>query len=115
MWRFTYHRLALAAGGIARAHGDSHIRQSYIQRPRRLANTGQRHAQITFDVIVQRFERRDIEQLQPFAGRVAAKKLVDAPEKGRQRFAGTRRGEDQRVVTTLDRGPAQCLGWRWLA
>ena len=46
-------------------------------------------------------------------GQAFAQDLVDAPQKRRQRLAGTRRREDQRVLTALNNGPSHRLRRRW--
>src|SRR5438034_1145713 len=68
----------------------------------------ERAAQVALDVVVQRFERRDVDQSQSLA-RLGVE-LVDPVEEGRERLAGAGRGLNQRVPAARDRRPAEGLG-----
>ena len=67
----------------------------------------ERAAQVALDVVVQRLQRRDVEQAQPLAGRVV--QAVDRGEEGGQRLARAGRRLDQHVLAARDRRPAQHL------
>ena len=75
--------------------------------------SGERAAQVALDVVVERLQRRDVEQAQTLA-RVRGQP-VDPVEKGRQRLAGAGRRLDQDVLAGGDRGPALRLRRRRLA
>ena len=67
-------------------------------------------AQVALDVVVQRLQRRDVEQAQALAR--ALVQAVDPVEEGGERLARAGRRLDQRVLAARDRGPALLLGGR---
>ena len=77
-----------------------------------LPDFGQRHFEVAADVVRQRLQRRDINDLR-LVGQLALDGLpeqaVDRGQKGRQRFARAGRGGDQRVSAGNDFRPAQPL------
>ena len=74
------------------------------------AQPGERPAQVALDVVVERLQRRDVEEPQALAGpRVEP---VDAVEEGGERLAGAGRRLDEDVAAARDRGPAGRLGGR---
>ncbi len=73
----------------------------------------ERRLEIAMDVVGQRFERRNIDDLGRFGERsfeALAYQVVERGKEGRQRFAGAGRGRDQGVAAGLDRGPGAGLG-----
>ena len=98
--RLAKHRRALFLGRVPGAHRD---RQLGLK-------PGERPAQVPLDVVVQRLQRRDVEEAQPLAGRGV--QLVDPVEESGERLARSGRRLDQRVLTRGDRRPASFLGGR---
>ena len=76
--------------------------------PQRRADAGERRFQVALDVVRERLERRDVDDLglvrQP-AVEPLAHQRVDRGEEGGERLAGAGRGRDQRVPAGLDRRP----------
>src|SRR5581483_8973720 len=92
--RVAQHRLALLLRRVAGAHGDLQLRLE----PR------ERAAQVALDVVVQRLQRRHVENAQARTGR--RRQLVDREQERGERLARPRRRLDQRVLARRDRGPA---------
>ena len=95
--RLAQHRGPLLLGRVAGANGDG----------QRRLEAGQRAAQVPLDVVVQRLQRRDVEQPQPLARRLV--QPVDAVEERGERLPGAGRRLDQRVLARGDRRPARLL------
>jgi hypothetical protein len=82
------------------------------------ADTGQGGAKVALDVVVQRFEGRDVEQADAFLGAVVrltveaylAVELIDGPEERCQRLARAGGRQDESVLAALDGRPALGLG-----
>ena len=74
------------------------------------AEAGERAAQVPLDVVVQRLQRRDVEQAQPFARRLV--QAVDPVEEGGERLARAGRRLHEHVLARRDRRPRQRLGRR---
>src|SRR6476620_4511782 len=100
--------LALSLRRIARAHprADSDIRKATVAQ--RLANAGQRHVEIAMDVVRERFQRRDIDDLslvrQPTIKSLAYE-AIGGTKKGGERLPGTGWCRDQHISSRGDRGP----------
>jgi hypothetical protein len=92
------HRLAVALRRISGAHADDEIRLQARQRP----------AEVPLDVVVQRFQRRHVEEPRPEA-RALLGQPVDPVEERGERLARTGRRLDQRVLARGDRRPAALL------
>ena len=96
------HRLALLLRRVARADADAQVG----------LDARQRAAQVPFDVVVERLQRRDVEQPQSLA-RALLGQPVDPVEEGRERLARAGRRLDQRVLrrrrSPASRAPAP--GW----
>ena len=115
MRRAAAHALALARRRVARAHPgpDLHVRQALGAQRR--ADAGKRRLQVTLNVVRERLERRDVDDLrlvpepplQPLA-----QEPIDRREKGGKRLPGSRRRGDQRVAAGLDRRPSPRLRCR---
>jgi len=71
------------------------------------AETGERPAEVPLDVVVERLERRDVEEPQPLAGRLV--EAVDPLQEGRERLARAGRRLDEDVRPGGDRGPPEHL------
>ena len=98
--RLAEHLSALLLRRVAGADGDGQL----------AAEPGERPAQVALDVVVQRLQRRDVEQAQALAR--ALVQPVDPVEEGGERLARAGRRLDQRVLAARDRGPAELLGGR---
>jgi hypothetical protein len=96
--RLPQHRGALLLGRVAGADADAQLR----------AEAGERPAEVALDVVVERFQRRDVQQAQALA-RLRVEP-VDPVEEGRKRLARAGRRLDQRVPPARDRRPAERLG-----
>ncbi len=71
---------------------------------------GQRRPQVALDVVGERLQRRDVDDLHPGAELLGtARERVDSPEEGGERLAGAGRRADQRVGAGRDLRPAHCL------
>ena len=87
----------LLLGRVPRAHADAEVGLDPRERP----------AQVPLDVVVERLQRRDVEQAQPGAGRRV--EPVDPVQEGGERLAGAGRRLDQDVAAGGDRRPARRL------
>ncbi len=96
------HPPALVGGRVAGAHADRELR----------LEPGERAPQVPLDVVVERLERRDVEQPEPCAR--ARVQPVDPGEEGRERLPGAGRRLDEHVPAARDRGPAEPLRGRGL-
>ena len=106
--RAAAHPLALGGGRVARSDpgADFDIRKPAPAQS--LADAGQRRLEIPMDVVRQRLERRDVDDLRRVGERrleALPHQIVDRGQKGRERLARSRRRGDQRVAAGLDRGP----------
>ena len=109
------HRLARRGLRVARAHGHPQAGQPVAGGGRGGGDAGERLAQVLLDVVVQGPERRDVDDVDALleaALERQAVQVVEGPEEGRQRLAGSRRRDDQRVSTGRDRRPSLALGAR---
>ena len=98
--RVAQHRRALLLRRVARANRNAQLR----------LQPGERPAQVALDVVVQRLERRDVEDAQAAARR--GREPVDRVEERRERLARAGRRLDERVRAARDHRPALLLGRR---
>ena len=113
--RPAVHALALARRGIAGAHPGPDLDVRQPLRAQGLADAGERCLQVALDVVRQRLQRRDIDDLrlvsepplQPLSNQV-----VDRRQKGGKCLAGSRGRSDQRMPPRLDGRPRLRLGRR---
>ena len=111
------HRLARGGQRVAGPHRHPDFRQRQAVRGRRGADAGQRLAQVLLDVVVQRAQRRhvdDVDAILQAALGAEAMEVVEGPQEGGQGLARAGRGHDQRVAAGGDRLPAFPLGPRGL-
>src|SRR5581483_961136 len=80
--------------------GDAHVR----------AEPGQRPAEVALDVVIERLQRRHVEDAQPLARRSG--EPVERIQEGGERLSGAGRRLDQHVSAGRDRGPAELLRGR---
>ena len=95
--RSPQHAAALLGGRVAGAHADGELR----------VEPGQRAAEIPLDVVVERLERRDVEQAQSLSGRLV--QPVEAEEERRERLPRAGRRLDEDVPALGNRRPAERL------
>ena len=110
--RLAEHPRARRRRRVARAHGDADLRKLLARRVEPLAQLGERLLEVALDVVVERLERRDVEDVHRVRQRLRQPvddELVQLPEKRRERLAGAGRREDERVVAARDRRPAVAL------
>ena len=98
--RVARHLAPLALIGVARANADG----------QRRTEADERGTQVALDVVVERLERRDVEQAQPLA-RVRVES-VDPGEECREGLAGAGRRLHEDVRSGRDHGPRCLLGGR---
>ncbi len=113
MGRAAAHPVALAGRRVPGAHPgpDLHVRQPLGRKD--VADAGQRRRQIALDVVGERLQRRDIDDLGLVAEAAVqplAQHPVDGGKEGRQRLAGAGRGGDQRMAARPQRRPGLGLG-----
>ena len=113
--RAAAHALALGRGRVAGADPGADLDVGKPAAAQPFADAGQRRLEVAVDVVRQRLERRDVDDL----GRVGEPalealphQLVDRGQKGRQRLARAGRRGDQGVAAGLDRRPGFGLGGR---
>ena len=113
MRRAAGHPHALGGRGVAGSDpgADFDIGKAAAAQP--FPDAGQRGLKIAVDIVRQRFERRNIDDLGR-VGEPALKALpdqvVDRRQKGRERFARSGRRGDEGVAAGLDCGPGFDLG-----
>ena len=106
--RAAAHALALGRWRVAGPHqgADVHVRQAL--GPQSLADPGERCFEVALDVVGERLQRRDVDDL-GLVPEPAVQSLphegIDRREKGGERLAGSGRSRDQRMPARLDRGP----------
>src|SRR5207247_2123279 len=88
------HRRALLLRRVARAGGDAELRPE----------AGERAAQVPLDAVVERLQRRDVEDAEP--GPRSRSEPVDRGEERRERLPRARRRLDEDVAAVGDRGPS---------
>ena len=106
------HGLTFGGRGIAGAHRGTNQGCAVASFDRCGPDLGQRYFQIAMNIVRQSLQRRDIDDL-GFVGQLAghslSKQSVQAPQKGGQRLARTRRSGNQRVLSGGDALPAAAL------
>ena len=102
------HALAFSRRRIAGPYPGADLDIGQSPSPEMFANAGQRHFQITVDIVRQRLKRRHIDNLGRVGERSAqplANEIIDRGEKRGQCLAGTSRRSDQRMLAGLDCRP----------
>jgi hypothetical protein len=100
VWRRPEHSPPLLRRGVSGAHG--HL------EPR--LETRERATQVSFDVVVERLERRDVEQAETAPRRFV--QAVDPEQERRERLARPCRRLDEDVTALRNHRPAELLGRR---
>ena len=107
--RFSEQPLTFLSGGVAGADGDREGTERLSLGFSRRKDSGKRLLQISKDVLVERFERRDVENANPSIGSRDPPEMVETSQKGRKSLTRAGRGEDQRVFAPSHRRPTQPL------
>jgi hypothetical protein len=105
-------RARAAAGRVARPHGNADLGKVVVVRDEALPKLGERPLEIALDVVVQRLERRDVEQVNRVRERALeplGDERVELPQKRRERLAGAGWGEDEGMLAARDRRPSLLL------
>jgi hypothetical protein len=97
------HALPRALRCVAAAHQHLDLGQRRSTRTQLF----ERPQQVALHVVAERLERRDVDDARLLRQLVAfGEERVDGRQERRERLAAARRSRDQRVLATLDRGPA---------
>jgi hypothetical protein len=110
--RVAQHARALQRERITGADGGADGRAEVAARGSQLLNLGERGIEILLDVVGERLERGDVDDLRggcERAGNGQAQELVYGDEKGGQCFAGAGRRGDEGGFSAQDGGPALLL------
>ena len=102
---------AFACGGVAAAHAHADVRFVCVVSAQ-ACDSGQRCAQIAFNIGAECFEGRDVEDARAACGSgfVFAVQGVECPEEGSEGFAGAGGGNNEGVVAVADALPGAFLG-----
>jgi hypothetical protein len=112
VWRIADEGLPLGLRRIAGANGGADRQLAQPRLGCEGGDLGQGNLQVALDVVAQRLEGRDVNDLDPFRQlslEPIAQQPVDADQKRGQRLARAGRGGDQRVLAGGDVGPAAKL------
>ena len=110
--RRAHHPRARRRGRVTGTHADSNLGEVDVGSAEPIAQLRQRPFEISLDVVVQRLERRDVEQMNRVRERAfepGGDERVELPQECGERLSRARRGEDERVLPTRDRGPSFAL------
>ncbi len=101
---------------VAGAHGHLDIAQLLACRRGHRPDAGERRAEVAFDVVVERLQRREVQQRRARAGSaLLAEQPIEAGEEGGERLPAAGRRADEDVLAARDRRPGACLGGRGIA
>src|SRR5262245_22182755 len=113
--RAATHALAFGGRRVASADPGADVDVGQAAPAEFLADAAQRRFQIALDVVGERLERRDIDDVRlvlELAGEAPADKIVDRGHEGGKGLAGPGRSCDQRMAAGLDQRPGFTLGRR---
>ncbi len=115
--RFFDQRLTLRGSRIASANFGAHIDVVAFGFTQQCANSSERFLQIFADIVAQRFQRRDVNDLR-FIGQFSPStpsrnRRIQRGKEGRQRFSRTRWRRNQHVPAGLNCRPAAHLRFCW--
>ena len=109
MRRMTEQALPFDGGRVTRADGDGDFRQRLLHLLGQGRDAEQRDLQVAINVVVERFERGDVENLDAARYWVLAPQPVEASKKGGERLARAGWREQQRAFSRRDDGPTLAL------
>ena len=101
--------VALGLRRVARAHPGADVDVGEALLAQRRADSRQRRLQVALDVVGERLERGDVDDLRLVlepALQALPHQRIDGRQEGRKRLAGARRRRDQHVPARLDRRPS---------
>jgi hypothetical protein len=107
--RLAQQALTLGRGGVAGANGGFEARQRSAHLPGGLGDSFERGLEIAMDVVVERLQRRDVEDAHSARQRPLTPQVIEAGEEGRQRLARAGRRQDQRMPSGGDGRPSLAL------
>ena len=106
--RAAAHPVALGRGRVARSDPGANFDVGKTAPAQLLADPSQRRFEVAMDVVRQRLEGRDVDDLRRIRERrleTLSHQVVDRRQKGRERLARSRRRGDEGVAAGLDRRP----------
>ena len=109
MRRAAAHPLALGDGRVARSDPGADIDIGKPAPAELLSYSGQRRLEVAMDVVRQRLERRNVDDLRRIRERrleALSHQIVDRRQKGRKRLARSGRRGDEGMAAGLDRRPS---------
>ena len=112
MRRPAMHAGAFGGRGVAGPDPGADFDLGQAQRRELRADAGERRLEVAVDVVRQRLQRRDIDDMRLVGQRALealADEIVERGEEGRERLAGPGRRGDQRMAPGLDRRPGAGL------
>ena len=107
---------AVGGAGVARAQADGHLGHRRLEALGRVADAGQRSAEVALDVDAERLERGDVEHPRApglVVGPLGAEQPVDGVQEGTQGLAAAGRRHHERVVAVRDGLPRTVLRRGW--
>ena len=111
--RSPHYRLALRGGGVAGAHHRPDVRAGVPHLPRQLRDLRQGLLKVALDVVAQRLEGRDVDDVDGVFQRRflrLSQEPVYAGEEGGERLAGAGGSGDEGIAAGDDLRPAPLLG-----
>ena len=116
MRRTAFHFFPLRLRRITAAHPGANVDIGIMQTLELRANSGKRCDEIFLDVVGQRLQRRDVDQLYfvaEFSRHALAHQGIDGRKKCRQGLTGTGRGRNKNMAPSQDCRPCVALCRRW--
>ncbi len=113
--RLADHPGPFLARRVAAADGDTQRRQRNPHRPRPGQDPFERELEIAPDVLIERLERRHVEDPDALLFPRGLPEVVECRQEGRKRLARAGRCHDQSILPRGDQRPAQTLRRRGLA
>ena len=112
MRRLANHARARRRGRITRAHGHANLGKRLTGRGEALLQLRQRPLKVPLNVVVERFQRRDVQDMHRVRERRLASlddEVVQLPEERGEGLTCPRRRENERVRAACDRRPTLLL------
>ncbi len=112
MRRLLDHRRAVFLRCVSRSYQGADLNSADAHRLEILLNAAQWFLQVDLNIVAQRFQWRDINDLRfidQFSVHSFPNQIVDGGKKGGERFARTGGRGNQRVLATFDGGPGAGL------
>jgi hypothetical protein len=116
--RLAQHPGARGGRRVAGADGDADLGELLAVLLEAVLQLGERQLEVALDVVVERLERRDVEEMDRVGERrlqTVGDELVELVQERREGLAGAGWGKDEGIGAGGDGGPAGALGRGWLA